>query len=323
MFPSPVPHGATALRLEWRYLPPHVRRLVESRCGSPVVAAESQGGGFTPAFASVLECADGSRHFVKAASVVAQRAFAESYREEGTRLRRLPAATPAPALRWMHDDGEWVVLGIEHVEARPPARPWRHDDLAGALESLEAIAHLLTPPPAGLSLETFAVDLADLPGRWAALRTLTADVPGLLELPGLAGHLDDAGALASRLAEATAGTTVVHTDVRDDNLLVRPDGSVLVCDWNWLVRGAAWIDTVMLLIGPRGDGLDVEQVLADSPVTRDVAAADVDTLLAAVTGYFLTSALHPVPASSPHLRDAQWWQGEVCWDWLRERRGWR
>jgi hypothetical protein len=29
-----------------------------------------------------------------------------------------------------------------------------------------------------------------------------------------------------------------------------------------------------------------------------------------------------VPATSPFVRDAQRWQGEVCWDWLSERRGW-
>ena len=50
----------------------------------------SQGGGFTPGFASVLTCADGSKHFVKAASARAQRPFADSYREEARKLLVLP-----------------------------------------------------------------------------------------------------------------------------------------------------------------------------------------------------------------------------------------
>ncbi len=49
----------------------------------------------------------------------------------------------------------------------------------------------------------------------------------------------------------------------------------------------------------------------------------VDVVLALVTGYFLKNADEPVPPTSPHLRDAQRWQGDVCWQWLRERRGWR
>ena len=51
-------------------------------------------------------------------------------------------------------------------------------------------------------------------------------------------------------------------------------------------------------------------------------AEDIDIVLALVTGYFLKSADEPVPPTSPFLRDAQRWQGEVCWDWLGERRGW-
>ena len=48
----------------------------------------------------------------------------------------------------------------------------------------------------------------------------------------------------------------------------------------------------------------------------------VDIVLALLTGYFLMSAQQPVPPTSPHIRDAQRWQGEVCWEWLAERRGW-
>ena len=45
-------------------------------------------------------------------------------------------------------------------------------------------------------------------------------------------------------------------------------------------------------------------------------------MIALVTGYFLCSAAQPVPPTSPYVRDAQRWQGEVCWAWLCERRGW-
>src|SRR5690242_19121590 len=107
--PTPYPHGRTARRLESPHLPPRVRGLIEQRCGSPVVSAESQGGGFTPGFASVLTCADGSRHFVKAASSAAQRMFARSYREEARKLQLLPEGVPAPRLLWVEDD-DWVVL---------------------------------------------------------------------------------------------------------------------------------------------------------------------------------------------------------------------
>ncbi len=102
----PAPSGRTARRLEWPFLPPNLRAYVEHRCGSPVVDAESQGAGFTPGFASVLTCEDGSRHFVKAASMKAQRMFAVSYREEARKLAALPESVPAPGC-----NGCWTTTG--------------------------------------------------------------------------------------------------------------------------------------------------------------------------------------------------------------------
>ncbi len=309
--PTTIPHGRTAQRLTWPHLPPAVRALVEERCGSPVVDAASQGGGFTPGFASVLTCADGTRHFVKAASAKAQRVFAESYREEARKLQALPDTVPAPRLLWL-EDGDWVVLGLEHVDGRTPRRPWRQADLDAGLDALEVVARELTPVPEGLHLDSFADELATWPAYW---EHVAATRPELR-------HLDEAADLADRFAEGTEGETVVHMDVRDDNMLVRRDGTAVFCDWNWPTRGAAWLDSLFLLIGPRGDGLDTDAVVASRPLLRDVPAEHIDAVLALVIGYFLKSADDPVPPTSPYLRDAQRWQGEVLWQWLGERRGW-
>lgn len=305
--PLTIPPGRTARRLDWVHLPPLVRRAVEKRLGSPVVAAESQDAGFTPGLASVLTAADGSRLFLKAASTRAQPAFAQAYKVEARKLRALPPGTPAPRLQWVDEVDDWVVLGIEHVEARAPHRPWTPEDLAAASAALVETAARLTPAP-GLGLDTFADEFAGFPAYWDSL--------------GHISHAEEAAALAARYREVTAGDTLVHTDVRDDNLLVRPDGSVLVCDWNWPVVGAAWIDSLLLLIGPRGDGLDVDAHIAAHPLLADVPAEAIDIVLALVTGYFLKSAAEPVPSSSPWLREGQLWQGEVCWQWLADRRGW-
>lgn len=311
VIPTTLPHGRTARRVEWAHLPPHVRALVEQHCGSPVTEARSQTGGFTPGFASVLTCADGTQHFVKAAASKAQRMFADSYREEARKVSSLPVATPAPPLLWT-EDADWVVLGFEYVAGRAPRRPWSPGDLQSALDMTEQMAAVLTPAPPELELDSFADEFAPWPALWDHVRATRPDLP----------HLNDAAALAERYAEVTDGQTVVHTDIRDDNILIRPDGSAMLCDWNWPVRGAAWLDTAFLLIGPRGDGLDVEAVLATHPLTRDLPGEHLDIVLALVAGYFYKSADDPVPPTSPHLRDAQAWQRDVCWDWLCERRGW-
>lgn len=308
-----IPHGRTARRLQWQFLPPNLRAAIERRCGSPVVSADSQDSGFTPGFASVLTCKDGSKHFVKAASVAAQSMFADSYREEARKLGGLPSGVPAPRLLWTIDS-DWMVLGIEYVESRTPHRPWRAAELDACLDALETVAELLTPAP--LPLESFAAEFGAWPAYWEGLRRAAIDLPGFAE------HLSEAAALASGFAEAVDGATLVHTDVRDDNVLLTPDGRALLCDWNWPVRGADWLDSFIALIGPRGDGLDVETVIKERPLLREVPAEHLDRLLALVIGYFLKSAADPVPPASPYIRDAQRWQGEVCWAWLSERRGW-
>lgn len=310
--PRPAPPTAdTARRLEWRFLPPDLRTRIEEQLGSPVVTAESQNRGYTPGFASVLTREDGTRHFVKAASRRAQPLFADAYREEARKLAVLPESVPAPRLQWVIDD-EWVAIGIEYVDGRHPARPWRVDELDDSLDALEVVARELTPPPAALRLPTAAEELGRFLECWDAVHVLHPEV----------AHREEAHRLASRYAEVVAGDTLSHTDMRDDNTLIDGEGRVWFCDWNWPCLGAPWLDSLFLLIGPRGDGVDVEAVIAERPLLRDVPAEDVDTALALITGYFLKSAADPVPPTSPYIRDFQRWQGEVCWEWLCERRGW-
>ena len=304
--PDPLPHGRTARRLDWVHLPPAVRRRVEDRIGTTVEHAVSQGGGYTPGFASVLLGTDGTRHFVKAASVKAQRAFAESYRIEARRLRSLPPSPLAPRLLWAEEFEDWMLLETEYVDGRAPQRPWDPAELAVASEMLVEAATLLTPAP-GLGLDRAVDDWADWPGLWDRI-----DLPFAAECQ----------ALAARFAEVVAGDTLVHADVRDDNLIVRHDGSIALCDWNWPVMGAAWLDSLILLVGPRGDGLDVEAHIAAHPLLSAVDADDVDTVLALVLGYFAHSAAQPSPSTSPYVRRVQAWQRDVILDWLAERRDW-
>ena len=309
---EPVPAGQTARRLQWHFLPTPVRELIVSHCGSPVVSAESRNAGYTPGFASVLTCEDGSKHFVKAASVKAQKLFAHSYREEARKLAALPEGLPAPRLQWLHDGDDWVVLGFEYVEGRNPRRPWRPAQLEACLDTIEVIADRLTPAPAELELDSIVDEFAGWPAYWDHLGEHHPELT----------HVDEAAALAASYAEVVGGETLVHTDVRDDNFLIAPDGSAWLCDWNWPCAGAAWLDTLVMLIGPRGDGLDVEAILKERRLTRDVPDEAVDVVLALVAGYFLKSADEPVPQNSPWIRVHQRWQGEVVWNWLSERRGW-
>ncbi len=304
-----VPHGRTARRIDWMLLPPMTRRVVEDRFGTKVVEATSAGSGYTPGLASVLTGADGRKIFLKAASKKAQRPFADAYAEEIRKLRGLPSQLPVPRLLWSYEDDLWVILALEHVDGHNPVRPWRPDELEASLDALERIAQVLTPSP--MDLDTFAHEFGDFLAGWDHVRVTAPQWP----------HLDEAAGLAGQFERATAGNTLVHTDARDDNILLA-EGRAYLCDWNWPVVGAAWIDTVSVLMTAFGDGVDADAVLARRPLTRNVNPEHIDSLLALFCGYFLQRRDEPVPTSSPYLRLHQSWCAEVSWAWLARRRGW-
>lgn len=85
---------ATAQRPDWSALPASLRLAIEDRCGSEVVEATSQGGGFTNGFASRLLLADGARVFVKAAPQDTW--IAGSYRQESEVVSTLPPGGTRP-----------------------------------------------------------------------------------------------------------------------------------------------------------------------------------------------------------------------------------
>lgn len=304
-----VPHGKTASRLDWRFLPKEVRALVEDELGAPVVDARSQNAGFTPGFASVLTGANGARSFVKAASRAAQADIASAYAEEARKLALLPDDIPAPTLEWFSKDETWVVLGFEAVPARPPRRPWRTTDLARALDLAERIAETTSSIPAGLDLQPLYVDLPPLLTGWN-------------DAPAGWPHRAEAAELAASLPDRPDSLHFVHADLRDDNVLLTSDGRALACDWNWPALGPVWQDTVDLLVCAHGDGVDVEPLVASRALTRDADPEHLDAWLAAFCGFMLSARRRPSPMNSPHLQTHSTWYAEAAWSWLARRRKW-
>ncbi len=315
-----IPVRATARRPRWEDLPVAARAHIEAAAGSPVVDAWSAGTGFTPGFASRLRLADGRQIFVKAASSGGDGrhgwALSDAYREEARKLRALGPRFGAPALLWSREldsDGErWVILGLEYVNGRPPRRPWRPAELRLVLDKIAELAPAMAEPPAELDLapvhDEIVVDFGNRLGR-------------VRELAGTSAWLDTVEKLCADSATLLIGGSLVHLDLRDDNVLVTDDGAVWFVDWNFPALGAPWIDLVCILLSARGDGHDVAAILRSHPLTRDVEPHAVDSLLALLWSYWGIARTEPVPESSPHLRDHQAWYAEVTQDWLLERLG--
>jgi hypothetical protein len=306
---------ASGVRIGWVDLPVGVRRGVEQILAGPVVEAVSQVGGFSPGTADRIRTGDGRRAFVKATSPTLNVISPQMHRREARVAAVLPASLPVPGLLGEYDDGDWVALVFEDVEGRHPMTPWQVDELDrvfGALRRLVA-----EPVPAVL---------ADLPSASERLdRVLTgwhrvaADPPAQLDL-WAAERLDELCALADRGRLAVVGDHLAHTDLRADNVLLGPDGSVTLVDWPDGCRAAPWLDSVLLLINVRlFGGIDVQARLAGCAADFGVDPVDLVSVLVGAAGYFVDAARDRAPAGLPTLRAFQRVQGQAVLGWLREQ----
>jgi len=137
--------------------------------------------------------------------------------------------------------------------------------------------------------------------------------------PWAAENLPRLAALEADGALACAGNTLVHGDLRADNILFTEDGVVFV-DWPGACVAAEWFDLIAFLpsLAMQG-GPDPEKVIATHPATRDVDADLLTPVIAGAAGYLVCGALKPPVPGLPTLREFQRLQGEVALDWLRAR----
>ncbi len=285
---------AVGVRLSYDAIPSPVRYWVEETCGAPVVDAVTQPGGMSPGCAARLRFADGTRAFVKAVGADLNPQTPDLFRLEIEVLSRLPAVPWRPRLQASYDDRGWVALLLEDIAGRHP--DWADDrDVRRVLGAVQRQSKELTPVPSGIDVPS----VADQALRWTdTLQTATpaelAALPDWLDLssPKISG-------LISPLAEELRGDTLCHWDVRNDNILMRADNSVVLVDWGVARRGPSWVDQAVFALE-----------WADTPRFDKMMAAhrtpdlddDVLTGLLLLFGAYLTvMGTRPAPPGLPTL----------------------
>src|SRR5207244_758346 len=105
-----------------------------------------------------------------------------------------------------------------------------------------------------------------------------------------------------RAPTAVVGHTLLHFDVRADNLLLTAD-RVWFVDWPLACVGAAWLDVVFFApsVTMQG-GPPPEEVIALYPACRTVDRDAITAAVAAVAGFFTHRALQPPPPGLPTVR---------------------
>jgi aminoglycoside phosphotransferase (APT) family kinase protein len=295
-----------------------VRTAIERACGAAVVEAVTAPGGFSPGLAARVVCADERRWFVKAASGEVNPDTPRLHRREARVLGDLDplissGRLPVPRLRATVQHGSWFALILDDIDGQHPVLPWQDEQTGQVIDALDRLAGVLTPAP--ITAPAIGQYLgADFTG-W---RTL-ARTPGDDRIdPWARTRLAELAAVEATWAGHASGTTLLHADIRADNLLLTHHGVVIV-DWPHACLGAAFVDVVLLApsVAMQG-GPQPAELVARSRAARSASHADLTAIVCALAGYFTERALRPPPPGLPTVRAFQAAQGEVACRWLAQ-----
>ena len=282
---------AVGVRAGFAEMPAELRSWVVDVLGSPIVATQEMTGGMSPGCATRIRCADGRRAFVKAVGSPLNPDSPSIFRREVAVLTLLGSDPLWADLEASYDDGDWVGLLLEDVEGDHPDLS-DDDTMNCLLEGTEALGVVLrerVPSPDATAHNLY--DFGDIAMRWAAS---IAEIDVLDGVPVPDWIRDDADGWQSRVAELAEYETpaLLHFDLRDDNLVQRPDGSLVFVDWGQAMVGPAWIDPLLARL-ERAEDRWFDEALSSSPAL--VAAGD-DAVTAWLVGFATHMAVRTVTA---------------------------
>jgi hypothetical protein len=224
------------------------------------------------------------------------------FRREHETYRTLEAPF-IPRLLGFSDDGAVPVLAIEDLSDATWPPPWRDGQVDQVLAALRLV-HATPPPP-----HLMPVPHLDDAG-WSLVRRSPKPflALGLCSRAWLTNALDHLEAAADRAP--TAGSALIHLDVRSDNVCFRGASAILI-DWVAAVVGNPELDVAFWLPSLEAEG---------GPAPETILP-DVPELAAWVAGFFCSRAGEPQITEAPHVRPLQLMQARTALPWAARALG--
>ena len=271
-----------------------LRQEVERLLGTEVTAYRFTPGGWTLAVRGVVTLAGGQTVFAKLGDPNVPDTI-NALRDEIATYRLLGARPFMPRL--VAADAEVPLLILEDLSRADRVPPWTARPLDHYRRLCDEMA--TTPAPEGLRPLAEMVD----GDAWERVTIDPGPAHRILPAPWLDRNLP--ALLEAQRQAHTEGASLVHTDLRSDNLLFCPDHAIAI-DWNLARRG-----------DPRWDPhLTAHTIAMEGGGAPDELLPDADpSILAWLAGFFASRAGLPPPAGAPRVRGFQLAQLEVVLPW--------
>lgn len=245
---------------------------IQKLLGSSVIDWNIPKGGYSIAQRYIVNLVNGSSAFVK---VGVDEATSSWLRDEYRAYTTIQASFMPKLLAW--EDGENPILILEDLSAGHWPPPWNEDSIRSVLEMLARVGQIRLPKE--------YPELTRLGEAMNGWEQISKDPSGFLSLNLVSKEWLEHSLPILLKAETEVelgGDSLVHTDVRSDNICLFPDRTVLV-DWNWARRGNPKLDIVAWLPSLHVEG-------GPEPWTFDV---DEPELIAAIAGFYASHAYQP------------------------------
>jgi len=215
---------------------PSVLERIQKLMASPPVEWRTLRKGHTAAETWLMRFESGKSAFVKHATDEQTTSWLKSERAvyQAVQGDFLP-----DLLGW--DGGDFPILILEDLSHAATVPPWTQDAIERVFALLEVLARTKLP-------DTFR-PLTNYPEPFDGWHQIAKDRAPLLKLGLVSPRWLDAALPALLQAEAAAdlsGDSLVHTDLRSDNIFFHRNLTMLI-DWNWASRGNPKFDLVSWL----------------------------------------------------------------------------
>lgn len=311
----------------WAAVPLELKSLIAERLGSPVVRGERVYGGYGPGPSFRLLLANGERAFTKSmspdSSDVQRKVFSQELRVYKELAEHITPWAPSFLGEAKHE--QWHALILEDLGPKS-APPWSISKAriaAHGLAELHSSTRDVSFPswiPRPGELDVFE------PQMWSQ----TVSVETLQKVAGLAADpeaamkwlerfVPDLSGVSDRLKEADGHWSLMHLDVRSDNLRI-VDGKLRLFDWPFTCIGPPELDIVNFAQTVWAEGFfDGETVLRWYEDVRPLRQDVVTAAVVAISNFFAHRSWQPDMPRLPRIRPWQRQQLKVTLRWAATR----